>query len=35
MKLLLRLAHLALDEIHDLLRLGHGIIFRGGAHDHI
>ena len=31
MKLLLRLAHLALDEIDDLLGLGDGIIFRGGA----
>ena len=27
MKLLLRFAHLALDEIDDLLRLGHGIFF--------
>ena len=35
MELLLRLAHLALDEIHDLLGLGHGIIFSGSAHDHI
>src|SRR5919199_5744094 len=35
MKLLFWLAHLALDEIDNLFRLGDGIVFGGRAHDDI
>ncbi len=34
MKLLLRLAHLALHEIDNPFRFGHGIVLREGADDH-
>src|SRR5438876_3323339 len=35
MKLLFRFAHLALDEINNPLRLGHGTVFCNRAHDHV